>query len=186
MDPGGPVRSLVWGAGAIGGTLGAFLARAGHDVTLVDSVAEHVAAVNRSGLTISGPIAAFTPPRPAFPPATLHGAWETIILATKAHHTETAVRALLPHLTPAGCVVSAQNGLNELAIAAVVGEARTGGAFVNFGADYLEPGVIHYAGHGAVVVGEAFGPPAQRVSPRVLAIRDAWHVLNERATATGN
>src|SRR5882672_6310363 len=183
MDPGGGgrVRRLAGGAGAIGGTLGAFLARAGHDVTLVDSVAEHVAAVQRSGLTISGPIAAFTTPLPAFTPATLHGAWDTIILATKAHHTETAVRALLPHLTPAGCVVSAQNGLNELAIAAVVGEARTVGAFVNFGADYLDPGSILYGGRGTVMVGEAFGDPSQRVTPRVRAIRDAWRDFETRA-----
>jgi 2-dehydropantoate 2-reductase len=181
-----PTRCLVWGAGAIGGTLGATLARAGHDVTLVDTVSEHVAAINRSGLTISGPIAAFTTLLPAFTPATLRGAWDTIILATKAHHTETAARALLPHLTPAGCVVSAQNGLNELTIAAVVGEARTVGAFVNFGADYLEPGSILYGGRGTVMVGEAFGDPPHRVTPRVLAIRDAWRDFDERAAATPN
>jgi len=177
-----PTRCLVWGAGAIGGTLGAYLARAGHDVTLVDMVAEHVAAVNRSGLTISGPIAAFTTPLPAFTPDTLQGAWDTIILATKAQHTEGAARALLPHLTPAGCVVSAQNGLNELAIAAVVGEARTVGAFVNFGADYLEPGVIHYGGRGAVVAGEIGGT----ITPRAGAIRDAWRDFDERAIVTAN
>ena len=184
MSP--PTRSLVWGAGAIGGTLGAYLARAGHDVTLVDTVAEHVSAINRSGLSITGPIAAFTTPLPAFTPDTLHGTWGTIVLATKAQHTEAAARALLPHLTPAGCVVSAQNGLNELAIAEVVGEARTVGSFVNFGADYLEPGVILYGGRGTVVVGEAFGEPSQRLTPRVVAIRDAWRDFDERATATAN
>ncbi|HEY6224108.1 MAG TPA: 2-dehydropantoate 2-reductase [Gemmatimonadales bacterium] len=179
-------RCLVWGAGAIGGTLGAYLARAGHDVTLVDTVAEHVAAVNRSGLTISGPIAAFMTPVPAFTPDTLQGAWDTIILATKAQHTEAAARALLPHLTPAGCVVSAQNGLNELTIARVVGETRTVGAFVNFGADYLEPGSILYGGRGAVMIGEAFGDPSRRVSPRVLGLRDAWRDFDERADTTPN
>jgi 2-dehydropantoate 2-reductase len=164
--------------------MGAYLARAGHDVTLVDIVSEHVAAINRSGLAISGPIAAFTTPLPAFTPDALHGAWDTIILATKAQHTAAAVRALLPHLTAAGCVVSAQNGLNELTIAEAVGEARTVGAFVNFGADYLEPGVILYGGRGAVMIGEAFGAP--HVSPRVLAIRDAWRDFDDRATATAN
>jgi 2-dehydropantoate 2-reductase len=183
-----PTRCLVWGAGAIGGTLGAYLARAGHDVTLVDTVRDHVAAVNRSGLTISGPIAAFTTPVPAFMPDTLQGAWETIILATKAQHTEAAARALLPHLTPAGCVVSAQNGLNELTIARVVGEERTVGAFVNFGADYLEPGSILYGGRGRVMVGEAFGAErvTPRVTPRALAIRDAWRDFDERADTTTN
>ena len=37
---------LIWGAGAIGGTLGAYLIRAGQDVTFVDVVPEHVAAIN--------------------------------------------------------------------------------------------------------------------------------------------
>jgi len=36
------MRSLIWGAGAIGGTLGAYLARAGKDVTMVDTVVEHM------------------------------------------------------------------------------------------------------------------------------------------------
>ncbi len=178
------MRCLVWGAGAIGGAMGACLARAGHDVTLVDVVAEHVAAIEQDGLRIDGPITAFTQRLPAFTPETLRGSWDTVVLATKAHHTEAAVRALLPHLTEAGCGVSAQNGLNELAIAKVVGEARTVGAFVNFGADYLEPGVIFYGGRGTVRVGEAFG--GARITPRVLAIRDAWRDFDERAEATDN
>ena len=33
---------LVWGAGAIGGTIGAYLVRAGHHVTFVDIVEDHV------------------------------------------------------------------------------------------------------------------------------------------------
>ena len=179
-------RCLVWGAGAIGGTMGAFLARAGHDVTAVDTVAEHVAAINRSGLSITGPIAEFSTPLPAFTPDTLQGTWDTIILATKAHHTAAAAQSLLPHLSATGCVVSAQNGLNELEIAAVVGEARTVGAFVNFGADYLEPGVVLYGGRGTVAVGEAFGPEESRISPRVLRIRDTWRDFDERAIATAN
>jgi 2-dehydropantoate 2-reductase len=166
--------------------MGAFLSRAGHDVTLVDTVAEHVAAINRSGLSITGPIAEFSTPVPAFTPDTLRGTWETIILATKAHHTAAATRALLPHLSDSGCVISAQNGLNELTIAEVVGEGRTMGAFVNFGADYMEPGVILYGGRGTVTVGEAFGPPASRLSPRALRIRDTWRDFDERAFATAN
>lgn len=176
------MRTLVWGAGAIGGTLGAYLARSGRDVTLVDTVADHVAAVTRDGLRITGPIEEFTVRLPAQTPDTLTGAWPEIVLATKAHHTESAVRALSPHLAPDGYVVSAQNGLNELAIAEVVGSARTVGAFVNFGADYLEPGVIHFGGRGAVVVGEIDG----QTTPRALAIREAWQALDTRAIATPN
>ena len=176
------MRSLIWGAGAIGGTMAAYLARAGHDITVVDTVEEHVAAINSSGLCITGPIEAFTARVPAFTPATLAGEWDTIVLATKAHHTDAAARALLPHLSADGCVISAQNGLNELAIAGIVGSERTVGAFVNFGADYMEPGVIHYGGRGAVVVGEMDG----RVTPRAIAIKDAWLDFDERAVVTPN
>ncbi|HET8634372.1 MAG TPA: 2-dehydropantoate 2-reductase [Gemmatimonadales bacterium] len=179
-----PARCLVWGAGAIGGTLGAYLARAGLDVTFVDTVSDHVDAINRAGFRVTGPVAEFTVRTPAFTPAMLHGEWNTVILATKAQHTEVATRALLPHLSTLGCVISAQNGLNELAIASIVGESRTVGAFVNFGADYLEPGVIHFGGRGTVRVGEVFGPA--RISPRVIAIRDAWRQFERQAEATDN
>jgi 2-dehydropantoate 2-reductase len=162
--------------------MGAYLARAGHDVTVVDTVVDHVSAIERDGIRIAGPIAEFAAPVPAFTPSTLKGEWDTIVLATKAHHTELAARALRPHLSAAGCVISAQNGLNELTIAEVVGAQRTVGAFVNFGADYIEPGVIHYGGRGAVVVGEIDG----RVTPRVRGIRDAWSDFDDRAIVTPN
>jgi 2-dehydropantoate 2-reductase len=61
-------------------------------------------------------------------------------------------------------VVSLQNGLNERVIAEVVGEQRTIGAFVNFSADYLEPGLIHFAGRGAFWIGELDGSLTPRLS----------------------
>ena len=176
------MRCLIWGTGAIGGVLAAYLVRAGHDVTVVDVVAEHIDAIARDGLRLEGPIDAFAVQVPAFTPGALTGAWDTIVLATKAHHTEEATRALAPHLSADGCVVSAQNGLNELAIAEIVSARRTMGAFVNFGADYLAPGVIHYGGRGAVVVGEIDGS----ITPRVIAIQNAWRDFDGRAMATPN
>jgi len=176
------MRLLIWGAGAIGGTMGAYLARAGHDITFVDRVAEHVAAINQTGLRIIGPVAEFTAPAPAFTPETLVGQWGAIILATKAQHTVEATHALASHLTDDGYVLSAQNGLNERVIAEIVGPARTVGAFVNFGADYLEPGVILYGGRGAVVVGEIDG----RVTPRVEALHRTLLDFDDRAIVTSN
>jgi len=176
------MRLLVWGAGAIGGTLGAYLARAGHDVAFVDTDGEHVTAIDTIGISITGHIDEFIELVPAYTPESVSGKWDTIILATKAHHTEAATHALFPHLSDDGCVVSAQNGLNELAIARIVGEARTVGSFVNFGADYIRPGVIHYGGRGAVVLGEIDG----RVTPRVSAIHDALLHFDDRAIVTPN
>ena len=64
-------RILIWGAGAIGGSVGAWLKRAGHDITFVDVVAEHVAAIRGDGLRITGPVEEFTVAAPAFLPEEL-------------------------------------------------------------------------------------------------------------------
>jgi 2-dehydropantoate 2-reductase len=176
------MRCLVWGAGAIGGTMGAYLARAGHNITMVDNAADHVAAINQGGIRITGPVEEFSVRVPAFTPESVTGEWDTIMLCTKAHHTEPATRALLPHLSADGCVISVQNGLNELAIAKIVGAQRTVGAFVNFGADYMEPGVIMQGSRAAVVAGEIDGA----ITPRVTAIRDAWRDFDDRAIVTPN
>ncbi len=154
---------LVWGAGAIGGTIGAAFVRAGHEVVFVDAVADHVAAINARGLRITGPIFEDTVRATAYLPGEVPLVADTAFLCVKAHHTEPAARAIAPHVAPGGFVVSAQNGLNEPVIAKIVGAERTIGCFVNFGADYLEPGVVHFGGRGAVVVGELDGAQTPRI-----------------------
>ncbi|MCI0755672.1 ketopantoate reductase family protein [Teichococcus vastitatis] len=163
---------VIWGAGAIGGTIGACLRRAGHEVLFVDLVPEHVAAIRGERLQIEGPVAEFATGGPALLPQDVRGQHKLVILAVKAHHTEAATRALAPHLAADGAVVSCQNGLNELTIAKIVGRERTIGAFVNFYADYLAPGHIAYAKRGAVVVGELDGSRTPRLEALHALLRD--------------
>ncbi|MCY4145986.1 MAG: ketopantoate reductase family protein [Chloroflexi bacterium] len=163
---------LIWGAGAIGGTVGAFLHRAGHDVAFVDVAPDHVAAINDKGLRISGPIDEFRVDARAFTPQQLAGRHQTILLCTKSQHTRAAAETLAPFLADDGCVVSLQNGLNELAIAEIVGRQRTVGAFVNFSADYHAPGEVLFGGRGAVVIGEMDGADSQRARALVEALAD--------------
>ena len=173
---------LVWGAGAIGGTIGAYLARAGEPVLLVDKVAEHVAAINADGLAIEGPVESFTQPVPAATPESLEGRFRRVILAVKAQDTEAAARALRPFLAEDGFVLSAQNGLNELTIAEVVGAERTLGCFVNFSADWLAPGRILFGSRGAVVVGEIDG----RITDRARATHRLLQHFEPDAVLTDN
>ena len=56
------MQITVIGAGAIGGTVGAHLLRAGHDVLLCDVDADHVAAINERGLRVTGPVEELTVP----------------------------------------------------------------------------------------------------------------------------
>jgi 2-dehydropantoate 2-reductase len=173
---------LVWGAGAIGGSIGAALAHAGHEVLLVDRDADHVAAINGAGLEITGPIRHYTVRAPACTPDEVEGTFDTVLLCVKAQDTEAAARALVPHLAPDGVVVSAQNGLNERVIAKIVGAERTIGCFVNFGADYHGPGLVMYGGRGAVVVGEIDG----RRTARIEAIHRLFQVFDADAVLTDN
>jgi 2-dehydropantoate 2-reductase len=177
---------LIWGAGAIGGTIGAYLVRAGHAVVLVDRDPAHVAAIHADGLCITGPIDEFTVRADAYTPGQLVEAgprtFRTILLCVKAQDTAAATQSLLPCLAPDGCVVSVQNGLNELVIAPIVGTERTVGAFVNFGADYLGPGQILYGGRGAVVVGELDGA----ITPRTAALHAALQAFEPNAIVTDN
>lgn len=162
---------LIWGAGAIGGTLGAYLARAGEDVLLVDIVQEHVDAVNRHGLAIEGPVEAFTQRMRGVTPRDVQGRFRRCILAVKAHHTAQAVQALAPHLADDGSVLSAQNGLNEIVIAQAVGAHRTVGCFVNFGADWLQPGRILFGNRATMAVGELDGALSLRAQDYLRLLR---------------
>ena len=173
---------LVWGAGAMGGTIGAYLARAGIETVFVDKDESHVAAINQTGLRIEGPLETFTVPARAFAPRDVRGFYDRIFLCVKAHHTEGAAHAFAPHLAANGYVVSFQNGLNELVIADIVGRARTIGAFVNFGADYLSPGVVHLGGRGAFVIGELDGS----ITPRIETLNALVRHFEPKAIVTDN
>ena len=173
---------LIWGAGAIGGTLGAYLARAGEDVLLVDQVEAHVAAMNAQGLTVEGPVEAFTQAVRATTPGALQGQYRRIILAVKAQDTVAAMGGLKPFLVEDGFVLSAQNGLNERAIAAEVGAARTMGCFVNFGADWIAPGRVLFGNRGATVVGEIDGT----ITERARAMHATLTIFEPDAVLTDN
>ena len=166
------MKLLIWGSGAIGGTIGAYLARAGHSVTFVDRVKEHVEAICAKGLRITGPVDEFTVNAPAYTTDTVPEQYQTILLCVKGQDTEIATRSLLPYLSEDGYVVSVQNGLNEPVISELVGKDRTVESFINFGADYLEPGVILYGGRGAVVLGEVDGRTSERIGELHTVFKD--------------
>ena len=154
----------VFGAGAIGGITGAALARAGHDVLLVDRAADHVAAMNARGLTVERHDGTETVPVRAITPDALGAGLELVLLAVKSQDTAAALGVLTPRLAREGAIVSMQNGLNEELIAAAVGERRTVGCLVNWAADWTAPGRIVHGGEGALVLGELDGRGSARVT----------------------
>ena len=67
------MKITIIGAGAIGGTTGALLTQAGHDVTLVDAIPEHVRLMNERGLHLTGLKGDHYYPVRAILPYELHG-----------------------------------------------------------------------------------------------------------------
>jgi 2-dehydropantoate 2-reductase len=163
------MQLTIIGAGAIGGTIGAHMIRSGHDVLLCDADPAHVDAINRQGLTISGPVENFTVQATAVLPADLPASLSRVAIAVKSHHTAAAAELLRGRLDPDGYVVSFQNGLTADTLAAVAGPGRVLVSLVNFAADWLEPGLIMQGNVGTFRVGE----PGGGISDRVIELAEA-------------
>jgi 2-dehydropantoate 2-reductase len=155
---------VVWGGGAIGGVVGAWMARSGVDVLLVDRDADHVAAIQRDGLLVDGVRDAFRVRVPCVCPDEAPERIDLAFLAVKCLHTPDALSDLAPRLAPEAAIVSLQNGLNERVIAERVGAERTVGCFINFGADWQAPGHVQHGGEHPIFVGELDGHVGERLT----------------------
>lgn len=123
------------GAGAVGGYVGAHLARAGEDIALVDPWPEHVNAINRDGMCLGGSQGDHVVRVKAMH---LHEVQSFVrkpidiaIICTKSYDTEWAALMIKQYLKPQGFIVSMQNGVNEERIAGVAGWGKTVGCIIS-------------------------------------------------------
>jgi 2-dehydropantoate 2-reductase len=150
------MKIAVIGAGAVGSSVGALLARAGQDVTLVGRPA-HVEAIRHQGaLVVDGYLGEFTVPletseRLDFRP-------DLALLTVKTQDVATALRDNLPALAGAP-LVTFQNGVrSDELVAELLPRGQIISAVVRVGANYLTPGRVTLLQPGALVVGRPFGP----------------------------
>ena len=125
-------RIVMLGGGAVGGYVGGHLALHGHDVTLIDFWHEHVEAIRKNGLELSGMT---QEERQVSHPKTMHlhevaslakqAPVDIAFMCMKSYDTEWATQLIKPYLAPGGYVVSLQNCINEERIANIVGWGRT-------------------------------------------------------------
>lgn len=133
------MRICIYGAGAMGTVLGAFLTKNGIPVDLVSRNAEHVACLKTNGAQITGK-ANFIVPVSARLPEEMTGEYDLIFLMTKQRENPTIASFLKPFLGDQGVICTMQNGLPERAVADVIGKDRTYGCAVVWGANMLCPG----------------------------------------------
>src|SRR3989442_10409314 len=139
-----PLRLLFFGAGAVGSLLGARLAQAGSEVTLVGRQ-PHVEAVTRDGVRMvtAGKVSnqSVRAARPSI--AEAGGPFDYVFLTVKSYDTLDAVEQLQPVLRPGTILGSFQNGVgNEEAIALALPEQALVAGSLTVPVSLDEPGTI--------------------------------------------
>ncbi|MBQ7320883.1 MAG: 2-dehydropantoate 2-reductase [Clostridia bacterium] len=133
-------RYAIYGAGSLGTVLGAYITKNGGQIDLINRNKAHVAALRQNGARITGTIE-LTVPVTALTPDEMSGMYDVILLMTKQLFNREVVTFLKDHLADDGVIVTLQNGLPEPGIAEIVGEHRTMGCVVEWGATLSAPGV---------------------------------------------
>jgi 2-dehydropantoate 2-reductase len=130
----------IVGVGAIGTIIGTILNAKGIEVDLIDGYEENVRHLQRHGSEVIGSIHVKAH-GPAYHIDELEHSYDLIFLLVKQFENETVLNKLLPHLHERSIVCTLQNGVPEVHVARLVGEHRTVGGAVGFGATWMGPGV---------------------------------------------
>ncbi len=136
------MRFVIYGAGAIGGVIGARLAQSGRDVLLIARGA-HLEAIRARGLRVESADASATLRIPAVgdPGAAGLRPDDVVVLATKSQDTPAALEALRAAAPEGIALVCAQNGVaNERAAARLFPHVYAMCVMCPTG--HLEPGVV--------------------------------------------
>lgn len=133
------MRICIYGAGAMGTVLGAFLTRKGVSVDLIGRNERHMQALKENGAKIVGKVD-FCVPVNAFFPWEMQGKYDLIFLMTKQRENQSICTFLKDYLAEDGVLCTTQNGLPEEGIASVLGRDRTYGCATAWGANLLSPG----------------------------------------------
>ncbi len=176
------MRIVIVGAGAIGGYIGARLAKVGADVVL-HARGPHLRAMQDHGLRVISPDGDFTVQPVVSGDLAAVGVADVVFLGVKAHSLTALAPTLRPLLGPETVVVSTQNGIpwwyfqgsgGELeglrlervdpggVIASAIEPRRVVGSLAYFATDIVEPGVIRHTEGNRISFGEPDGSKSER------------------------
>jgi 2-dehydropantoate 2-reductase len=176
------MRILIAGAGAIGGYIGARLARAGADVVLF-ARGPHLQAMRERGLRVRSADGDFEVRPEVTGDLAIVGTADVVFIGVKAHGLPALAPQLRSVFGPDTVVVSTQNGIpwwyfhdhgGELdgyrlervdpggVIAAAIEHRRVVGSLAYFATEIVEPGVIHHTEGNRITLGEPDGSRSER------------------------
>src|SRR6202795_2608781 len=179
-------KSLLFvGAGAVGSYIGAFLSRAGHDVTYIDPWPEQVEAIRTRGISVTGPHDPFQAKAKALhihEAQQLDAPFDIAFIAMKTYDTAWATHLALSHVKPEGFVVSAQNCWNDPVVAGIAGVDRSVGLVMSrIGVALWKPGEVERAmdgGGGAGPAGFRLAEHDGKITPRTEELASMLKVID--------
>ena len=187
------MKICIFGAGAIGGYMGAKLAKAGADVSLV-ARGPHLAAMRDKGLTLIEEEGSFTVPVTVSDDPRKLGPQDYVIITLKAHSVPPVVAQMKPLIGAGTTIVSGVNGvpwwyfhglegpLADKQLNSVdpdgaqwrgFGPERVLGCVVYPAAEVAEPGTIRHIEGNRFSLGEPSGQKSERAQKLSQALQDA-------------
>ena len=178
------MKIAIVGTGAMGSVYAGRFGKAGHEVWAIDVWAEHVDAIARDGLAVSGASGSYVVENlhTGRTPAEA-GPCDLWVVATKAADAEQVAAEVAPQLVPDSIVMAFQNGLGSGARVArhIPSEHIVVGVAEGFGSSIPAPGHVHHEGMRLIRIGELEGGLTERVQ----RLEDVWRAagFNVRAFA---
>ena len=158
------MKICIYGAGAIGGLMGARLARAGAEVSLI-ARGPHLAAMRERGLTLRSAEETFTVPVTATSDPADLGPQDYVVITLKAHQVPGVVQPMQPLLGPDTAVVMGVNGVPWWYFYGL------GGAYEGRRLPSVDPGDVQWDGIGPQrVIGCVVYPAAEVPEPGVIEL----------------
>ncbi len=133
------MKVAIYGAGAMGTILGAYITKAGYEIDLINRNEDHVNGLKNIGAQVVGKIE-FTQKVNAMLPEEMSKKYDIILLMTKQMNNKKIVEGLLPFMSKKCIICTMQNGLPELSVSEVIGEDKTVGCAMSWGATFIGNG----------------------------------------------
>jgi 2-dehydropantoate 2-reductase len=165
------MRTIIFGAGAMGSLIGGLLAQQ-HNVTFIGRHA-HMAAIRKSGLKITGKTQLLLPRKKIIAYETVEplkkgcGPPELVLVTVKSYDTSSIIPDLKKIIGNETVLLSLQNGLdNEENLRAAFPNNIVIGSTICHGVTHEKPGEVYHAGFGDTVVG-SFEPENNKIAREI-------------------
>jgi len=162
------------GAGAMGGSFGAHLFKAGHDVRLIDTWPEHVASIRANGLKVAGALGNIVESVPVSVEPDYENWADWVIAFIDTNSTAAAAPTIDKVLASNGAVLTMQNGIGNVeTLSEAIGADRVVGGSSMCSAAVIAAGHVALTHHDTSSIGEIDGSNSARVREFAECLRSA-------------